>query len=295
MILRVARPTMSKRHAGRSAGAAPAGRPTGFTLIEVLVVVAIIALLIAILLPSRQRSREPARRVVCRNNLRSIWTGVLTYALEHRDRVPVMEDVNIAKTGDPNTGKDADPFDVRYPTTAGRVLFRYVNPGSGQCPSPAAGFPDKAGPAGWTLTYAFSAAGKIGEGIPYDGNTEANTGGLFDPAISNYVHFDGRPLRLLDGRRYITPPGLNQNRKGYWNVRRAIIAEALGGQAALGKPVYPHHGSVETRTDLGSARQQFETNTNGTGSKPAYHELHADKEKTDIFFTRYWQPHWPGY
>jgi prepilin-type N-terminal cleavage/methylation domain-containing protein len=267
-----------------------AGKTRGkaFTLIEVLVVVAIIALLVAILLPSLRQAREQSRRLVCRNNLRSIWTGVLAYVIENRDRLPFMEDVNL-------TLPDADPFSREYPTTVGRVLFRHVVAGSWRCPSPVAGFPASAGPGGWTMTYAFSAAGKIGEGIPYDSNPQANSGGPLDPAISNYVHFDGRPIRLLDGRRYTQTQALNKNRKGYWNVRRAIIADALGGQPMLGKPIYPHHGPVDVRTDLGKARAQFETNTLGTGYKPAGHELHADKDKAEIFFTRYWQPHWPGY
>ncbi len=263
-------------------------RRGGFTLLEVLVVVAVIALLVAILLPSLNAARARARRLTCHNNLRSIWSGILTYSLEYHDRVPFMEDVNL-------TDPEADPFDRNYPTTVGRVLFRHVQPGSWQCPDAVAGFPKNAGPGRWKMTYTFSAAGKIGEGIPYDASSQSDTGTVFDPAISNYVHFDGRPMRTMDGRRYVQTPALNRNRKGYWNVRRAIIAEALAGQAALGKPRYPHHGQVQVRTDLGNAREQFETNVLGNGIKPAYHELHADQDRAEIFFTRYWQPHWPGY
>ena len=68
-------------------------RQYAFTLIEVLVVIAIIALLLALLMPSLSRARQQARLVVCSNNLRSMWTGVLAYALENRDRVPYLEDV----------------------------------------------------------------------------------------------------------------------------------------------------------------------------------------------------------
>lgn len=264
-----------------------------FSLIELLVVVAIIGLLAAILMPALSRAREQTRQVACRNNVRSIWTGILAYTLEFNDRVPFMEDVNLT---DPN----ADPFDRDYPTTVGNVLEKHVNEGSWRCPSPAGGYPRDAGQAGWEMTYSFSAAGPIGEGVPYD---EATTGGnsVLDPAISNYVHFDGRPLRLLDGRRYVPGWGFNKGRGAkrvwWWSVRRAIVAEVLGGEPDKGKPLYPHKGLVAVRTDLENARKQFEQNTGGTGYKPGYHELHVDGdiERADIFFTRYWGTHKKGY
>ncbi|UCG16392.1 MAG: prepilin-type N-terminal cleavage/methylation domain-containing protein [Phycisphaerales bacterium] len=67
------------------------GRPTGgaaFTLIELLVVVSIIALLVAILLPSLTKARKQAKSVVCFSNLKSMGTGILTYATEYGDRLP---------------------------------------------------------------------------------------------------------------------------------------------------------------------------------------------------------------
>lgn len=270
--------TMPQRALNRSA----------FTLIELLVVVAIIMLLISILLPSLSRAREQARQVVCRGNLRSIWTGILMYTYDSRDRLPFMEDVNI-------TDPAADPFDANYPTTVGRVLLQYVNPGSWTCPGAIAGFPAGAAAGEWTMTYTFSAAGGIGQGIPYDDSPGRNTRGPMDPAISNYVHFDGRPIDLLDGRRYVQQNGVNKNEKGLWNIRRGIITDTLGGAPNEGKPRYPHRGVVQTRLDLEKARLQFEENTNGVGMKPAYHELHADREKAETFLTRFWVPHWPGY
>jgi len=65
---------------GHSRPAEPsAGRPglpgrAAFTLVELLVVVAVVALLAAILAPSLVVAREHAYSVVCRNNLRQIWT-----------------------------------------------------------------------------------------------------------------------------------------------------------------------------------------------------------------------------
>lgn len=259
-------------------------------MIELLVVVSMIALLVAILLPSLRRAREQCRNLVCQNNLRSIWTGVLTYVYEHDDRLPYMEDVNLT---DPN----ADPFSAAHPDTVGRVMLRYVNPGSWVCPSAVAGFPADAGSGNWKMTYTFSAAGKLGEGVPYDEHAGANSGGLFDPAVSNYVHFDGRPIRLLDGRRYVSW-GVNQNDKGFWNIRREIIADALPQpDANAGRPVYPHRGHLTTRRDLQNYRTTFEQNTHtqGSGMKTGRFELHADKEEAEVYLTRFWVPHQPGY
>jgi hypothetical protein len=69
----------------------------------------------------------------------------------------------------------------------------------------------------------------------------------------------------------------------------------LAGDFEAGKPKYPHRGMLEPRTDLRKARGQFETNTGGRGKKPSYLELHADGERPEIYQTRYWKPHWPGY
>jgi hypothetical protein len=210
--------------------------------------------------------------------------------MEFRDRSPFLEDVNLS---DPN----ADPFDPAYPTTVGNVLQPYVTPGSWVCPSAVAGFPENAGPGMWTMTYSFSVAGPVGKGVPYTSHPHANSGAPLDPAVSNYVHFDGRPMRLVDGRRYVSGSGLNQNRKGFWNVRRAIITDTLDGRPMLGKPRYPHFGQVNKRVDLKQARPQFETNsrTDTGGKRPAYHEFHADGENVDIYLTRFWAPHRPGY
>ncbi len=260
----------------------------GFTLIELLVVISVIALLISILMPSLSRARENAKQLVCRNNLRTIWTGILTYTYDNHERIPFMEDVNLT---DPN----ADPFDPNYPTTVGRVLLDYVQPGSWVCPGAIAGYPAGAANNEWTLTYTFSAAGGIGKGVPYDKAPGRGTGGPLDPAVSNYIHFDGRPLSMLDGRRYVQSGGVNEGEKGKWNVRRAIVADVLDGEPMLGRPVYPHSGALVRRLDLLKAREQFELNINGMGVKTGYHELHCDTDKGEILFTRFWVPHWPRY
>lgn len=61
----------------------------GFTLIELLVVVAVIALLVAIIFPVFARARENARRATCQSNLKQLSLGLLQYAQDSDERMPV--------------------------------------------------------------------------------------------------------------------------------------------------------------------------------------------------------------
>ena len=262
-----------------------------FTLIELLVVISIVALLMAMLLPALGRAREAAKQVLCRNNLRSIWTGVMQYALNHNERLPYMEDINL---NDPN----ADPFDPdpANKATVGRVLMPYVNAGSWRCPSAIRGFPKIAGPDEWAMTYYFRTAGPIGEGVPFARSVGDDQNPL-DPLVSNYVTFDGRPLKDLSGRRHTpsNPYAPNHDEVGPWTFSFPIIADLLRGNAMTGAPRYPHKGVVQQRLDLKAARSMFERNA-GTGRLPARMELHAHSDKeVDIYLTRVPYPHRPGF
>ena len=61
----------------------------GFTLIELLVVIAIIAILAAILFPVFARAREKARQSSCLSNTRQLILGILMYAQDYDERLPL--------------------------------------------------------------------------------------------------------------------------------------------------------------------------------------------------------------
>jgi len=60
--------------------------PKGFTLVELLVVMAIISLLMAILLPTLSKCRTLARSILCRSNIRQIYTGWQIYFEDNDQR-----------------------------------------------------------------------------------------------------------------------------------------------------------------------------------------------------------------
>ena len=66
-----------------------------FTLVELLVVIAIITLLVAILMPVLGKAREVARRSVCGVNLKSLYTVMMMYSTQNRQRIPLGYQVNV--------------------------------------------------------------------------------------------------------------------------------------------------------------------------------------------------------
>jgi prepilin-type N-terminal cleavage/methylation domain-containing protein len=266
----------------------------GFTLIELLVVMGIVSVLIGMTAPALSAARERGRQIVCANNLRSIWTGILAYSQVYDDRVPFLTDINLTKP-------DADPFDPKYPTSVGVVLNTYVNPGSWRCPSAVAGFPKSGGNGMWKMTYKFNTADSLGPAIGFDQNPLRYTGSVLDPAVSNYVQFDGRPLKLLDGRRYVDNNSAvaNYSRKvnHWWSIRWPLIRDAFvpRQQPMFFSPDYPHRAALQGRSDLGNYRATFEQHTNTRSAKTGFLGLFADGEQVELMVTREPQQHASGY
>jgi hypothetical protein len=115
--------------------------------------------------------------------------------------------------------------------------------------------------------------------------------------VSNYVNFDGRPLRYLSGRRHTpnNPGAPNRDEIGPWTFSFPIIADQIEGNELQGNPRYPHFGVIEPRYDLQAARPLFEQNA-GTGRKQARLEIQAQGDKEmRILLTRSPYPHQGGY
>ena len=73
------------------------GRP-GFTLVELLVVIAIIAILAAILFPVFAQVRDKARMASCGSNMRQLALGVMMYAQDLDDTLPMVTNYAAATT-----------------------------------------------------------------------------------------------------------------------------------------------------------------------------------------------------
>lgn len=71
----------------------------GFTLIELLIVVAVIAILAGLLFPAFAKARENAKRSVCQGNLKQLGMGLLQYAQDFDESLPVHSIPDISQAG----------------------------------------------------------------------------------------------------------------------------------------------------------------------------------------------------
>jgi prepilin-type N-terminal cleavage/methylation domain-containing protein/prepilin-type processing-associated H-X9-DG protein len=75
---------------------------TAFTLIELLVVIAIIAIIAAILFPVFAQARASARATTCVSNVKQVALGVLMYAEDYDENIPLIDNNGSTYYGCPN-------------------------------------------------------------------------------------------------------------------------------------------------------------------------------------------------
>jgi prepilin-type N-terminal cleavage/methylation domain-containing protein/prepilin-type processing-associated H-X9-DG protein len=63
-------------------------RSPGFTLLELITVVAIVAVLVSLAFPLAAMIRGEGDRVKCASNLRQVGTGLLSFSMDHDNRLP---------------------------------------------------------------------------------------------------------------------------------------------------------------------------------------------------------------
>ena len=144
----------------------------GFTLIELLVVIAIIAILAAILFPVFARAREKARQASCQSNNKQLALGVLMYAQDYDERLPIRWAVT--------------PEGNRYTS---EMIYPYIkNVQLFECPS-------------WATTQATVALGTIPMSYGFLGGSPSHPGASGTVPCTVCGRVCGKNYHIFDGYR----------------------------------------------------------------------------------------------
>lgn len=213
----------------------------GFTLIELLVVIAIIAILASILFPVFAKAREKAYETTCINNQRQLVLGVLTYAQDNDQTLPLPKDWVLA------SGLTKDPVVFHCPTSS-------VNAGPGN--------PDY----GWNaFTFDKDSHGNaIGLGLGEITSPELveATCDLFQPTNSTYNKWTNPWPGSYTCPMLIKP-------SAYYRHNSGIIISYLDGHVKYKLPVNPCSGTGAYNLGAGLSRYYIDFSSYIAGTNSA--------------------------
>ncbi len=132
-----------------------------FTLIELLVVIAIIAILASMLLPALGKAKEQSKRSQCLNNLRQQALGLIMYAQDNGEKLPIRSVFAYSLSPDNQVPRNEQQA-VDFLTGLGRLYPNYIRETKVfYCPSMKFESLSYEGPYGWKKNFPQHTTGGV--------------------------------------------------------------------------------------------------------------------------------------